>query len=336
MSAENNQAEDPLKGMNEGQDLIRLFTSQIKELKQLAELGSIETPQCKKRTDDIKTTALEVLQKIEEQKKSILKKIGSGVLLPAAKGIVDEMSRLTDDLRALLEKNLKELEPASEVDWREQAMLWAQLYAKWHDHKAIEEDIVQFIAVRISQMISKDLQVIDEYQSRSLEETRTAGNELDTLRVRLRRAIEVPMQAMDRLKEPPSDICIEKIGEWVSAIQEEREKLFDSVLQRIEKVTSLAKPFASVEIVADPILEIAMNHEIIALQHEFNDILGHLRNREDLDKNERRCLVSHLESLIDHAQELLIEPSSLQCKGILQDFIEDVYAALDSLRDNNP
>lgn len=332
MSAENNRAEDPQEE-KEDHELIHLFTSQIKELKKLRERGHAETPQGKQRTNEIKTTALQVLQKIEKQKKSILKKIGPGVLLPAAKGIVDEMSRLTDELRGLLEKNLKELEPTSEVNWRDHATLWAQLYAKWHDHKAIEEDIIQYLAFRISQMISKDLQVIDEYQNRSLEETQTAGDELDNLRERLQSAIEGPMQAMDRLKEPPTDISIEKVGEWISSIQEEREKLFDSVLHRIEKITSIARPFAGAVSVSDPISETAMNHEIIALQQEFNDIFARLDDSTNLDAREQCDLISHLESLIDHAQDLLLQPSSTEIKKVLQDFIDNAYAALDLLNE---
>lgn len=311
--------------------LIYLFTSQMKELKQLSDSGNMTIPQCKKRADEIKMTALQVLQKIEEQKEDILKKMGRGVLLPAAKGIVDEMSKLTDELRYALEKNLKELELTSEVNWREQATLWAQLYAKWHDHQAIEEDIIQYIAHRISQMIAKDLQIIDDYQNRSLETIQTTGMEFDDLKKRLQSAINAPMQAMYRLKDPPTDISLEKIGEWVSTIQEQREELFDSVLQRIEKITAIARPLTALEIAADPISHAEMRHEVISLQKEFNDILIRLEHPENLDKAERCSLLSYLASLIEHAEELFSETStSHEFKMILRDFIQKAYEKLDS------
>jgi hypothetical protein len=316
----------------EDQDLIHLFTSQIQRLTNLTDSDYLKTPQGKKRADEIKATALQVLQKIEEQKEDILKKLGRGLSLPAAKGIVDQMSQLTDELRRKLEDCLKELDHFSEVNWREQATLWAQLYAKWHDQKAIEEDIIHYIAIRVSQMISKDLQVIDEYQNNSLEGIETIGTELYTLKDRLQSAIEAPMKAMYKLREPPSDISIEKVGEWISAIQDERERLFDSVLQRIEKVTATAKPFTSPKVVSDPVSEAEMNHEMISLQKEFKDILVRITHHTDLDKNERHGLISHLTCLIEHAQGLCLDViTPPEHKVALQDFVQKAQATLDSL-----
>lgn len=329
MNIKNNKDKDPAK---EDLELIHLFTSQMQKLTKLTDSDQLKTPQGKRRAEEIKTTALQVLQKIEEQKEDILKKLGRGVLLPAAKGIVDQMSEVTEELRGILDKSLRELEPFSDINWREQATLWAQLYAKWHDHKAIEDNIIQYIALRVSQMIAKDLQVIDEYQNNSLEGTQTIGTELDTLKERLQSAIEAPMQAMNKLREPPTDISLEKVGEWISAIQEERERLFDSVLQRIERVTATAKPFIPPSVALDPTSEEEMNHEMIALQKEFNDILVRITHSTDLDKNERQGLISHLMSLIEHAEDLCLDVTTpAKQKIALKDFVQNAQATLDSL-----
>lgn len=305
-------------------ELIQIFTAQLKKIVE----ADKSSKQYRTRAGEIKNMAHDILHQFEKQKERILRKLGSGVLLPGAKEIVDDLSRFTDELKENLERNLKESELAGEVNWRDHAKLWAQLYAKWHDQKALEEEIIQFLSQRSSEMIAKDIQVIDEYQNRTLEDLNVEEQQLDTLKERMKKVIEDPLKAMHKLKDSPCDMSLEKIGEWISRIQEQREEHFDSLLMRIEGVVGEVQQFS--DFIADPALEAELQYNIASLEMEYKD-LESLLSSGNLEKKEKVEIKAHLDSLLMDGRELLDQLCSSKLRNSLEQIIQKIASAISLL-----
>lgn len=311
------ESDQQMKQKTLGSHLIARLTSQIHSIKTSAYPNQ-------ERSEEIKKTALQVLRDVEMQKEKILGE-ADGSVLSIAKEMTEELFNQTKELKRSLDECLEDPNTSS-VDWIEEAKLWVQIYSKWHDNDALGEELIKHISKRTSQQISKDLQVIDEYQNQSIAGLKLKGEELDTLRERLKSAIDEPLKMMDQLKETPGNLSMEKIGEWVALVQEKRESCFNAVLHKIENVVKEAEPF--IEEVRDPAYLIEVGNEIAAIKQELADIQLHFNQPGVLDEVKKYQLQMHLESLLEDAERIPFQllPSSL--KNSLKSLIADILASL--------
>jgi len=265
---------------------IHHFTIQINALKQLAQ-SSEEAPI--KRSKQIESMAVDILKQIQKHKEEILNQMRSGVVHPASRKVVEQLSHFTEELK---------------------------------------KEILNSLTMRSTEMIEKDLQMIDDYQSWSLDTLDVEDEEMESLRDRLKKVTEEHLKALNKLKDLPSDMSLDTIGEWILHIQREREKNVDTLLHRIESVVREVKPF-SIEVL-DPIFDAEMRSEVEALRKELNDIIT--RIAATVDEKDKEMILAHLESLNEHAILLLEEPCSAVLRSSLHVFLDDVQSTIEKLR----
>jgi hypothetical protein len=253
------------------------------------------------RLKNIKVIATDILNQFNEQKKLILQRFDNWIM-PIAQDVLDKLLQDAQQLKDKLEDKLDHLDQTTPDEWNEQAKHWAQLYTKWHDRNALIEKILQVVADRTQQLIDKDIQVIQDYQTQSLAHLSQESEAFKNVEERLSHAIEEPLkQLMSLRNEPKEHTSIQQASDWVAKLQERRESCFDQLLMKIDHVI---KDVVHLDERKDWTSYLEIEGEIIFMErelHHINTDLSHLRTEEECEK---QFILARLEGLLDHIADL--------------------------------
>jgi hypothetical protein len=291
----------PEEKLDHSPEPIKRLYAQIRKMPELTERARVIDRVLVDRLQDLKATASTIIRQLQEQKKVILQRFDHWIM-PIAQDVLDRLLQDANQLKEKLEDKLDHLDQTTSDDWEEQAKRWTQLYAKWHDRNALVEKILEVVADRTRQLIDKDIQVIQDYQTQSLAHIPQESETFKNLEERLAHATEEPLkQLMSMRNKPKEHTSVQQASEWIANLQQRRESYFNQLLMKIDHIM---KDVVHVDEKKDWASFLEIEGEIIFMErelHHINTDLSHLRRE---DENERQFLFARLECLLDHAQEL--------------------------------
>lgn len=294
--------EEEVKSTSESaRPAIERFYSQIHSFPKLIGKADVIDKTLLRHFQEIRHSAVEVIDQLQLEKQTILKKFDSW-LMPLAKEVLDDLLKDADALKTDLDESLEKLDSSIHKDWIEYAKKWAQLYAKWHDRKGITRKVIKLAEARTAHLIEKDIKIIKEYQEQRLSHVPKESDEFFNLERRLIKATADPLRNLVALKKPPSTkegLSIKQASDWIANFHKKRESFFDMVLVKID---AAAKDLvASTAIDQDLFNE--LQGEIKFIEHEIDQINPIIPHLQRIDKDELKFLNERVSCLIDHLED---------------------------------
>jgi hypothetical protein len=279
---------------------IKHLYAQIQKMPELADRAWAIDQVLLNRLKELKGTAATVVNQFSEQKKVILQRFDNWIM-PIAKDVLDNLLQDAKQLKNKLEDKLDHLDLTTPAEWDAQAKDWVELYAQWNDQNALIEKILEEVADRTEQLINKDIQVIQDYQTQSLAHLPLESETFRNVEKRLAHAIEEPLKQLMSLKNKPKEhTSLQQASEWVAKLQERRESYFDQLLMKIDHVI---KDVVHLDERKDWTSFLEIEGEIIFMErelHHINSQLSHLH----LEEVEKQFIMARLEGLLEHIDEL--------------------------------
>jgi hypothetical protein len=246
---------------------------------------------------EIQHHAYQIISQSEEQHEEFLKDFDIW-LLPIAKEILNEIRQDTEHLQMHLIEGLKNEQTIAKMDWIEHAKLWAGLYAKWQDKQALIQKVLFLASERASQLVDKDIQLVQDYQEQVLAQSAKQIQDVQRLEERLSQVTEETLQKFHHLKKRPDKLSITQVSDWLASLYTKRATYFDHLLWKID---SFAKDVIHVEDVHDPTHFLEMEGEIKFMEYEMSDIMASLPHLKD--ENEKMFVQVRLKGILEHLQQ---------------------------------
>lgn len=326
---ESPQAEEIPEDAHQAADPIKRLYTQIQQMPELAGQARVVDQVLLNHFQDLKGHARAVIHQFNEQKSDILKRFDNW-LVPIAKEVLDELLQDAEQLKRNLNQKLEHLPQIEEKDWLEHAKRWNHLYTKWHDRKALADKVLALVADRTKQLIDKDIQVIQDYQTQSLAQVPEKSEAFEDLKERLTQATENPLKQLVALRQQtPQPASLLQASEWVARLQAQRETYFDQLLMKIDHVVKETVQIEEEE--ADFISFTEDEGEIVFMEREIHHIKSMVDNLKPNQASEMQFMLARLEELLDHIEQLettslpktlqkrlskIKETSSLLCKQL--------------------
>ena len=212
------------------------FYAQIRAVPNLFEKAKLIDTALEDQFAHLKFQAGSMVAQFNAQKAEILQKFDPA-LMPLAREILDSLLKDAEDLHEDLKQGLSGAADQDNLDWINHAKNWAKLYSKWHDREELVDTILKKVAERTEALISKDIQIIEDYQKHSLSKLDVEADEFIDLKNRLSRAVAEPMKQFMALKEASKEpASLKQASEWISSFQKVREKCFNQVLIKVDNL----------------------------------------------------------------------------------------------------
>lgn len=283
-------------------DPIKRLYVQIQKMPELMGRARVVDQVLLNHFQDLKGHAREVIHQFNEQKTDILKRFDNW-LVPIAKEALDELLQDAEQLKRNLNQKLEHLPQLEEKDWIEHAKRWNHLYTKWHDRKALADRVLALVADRTKQLIDKDIQVIQDYQSQSLAQVPEQSEVFEDLKERLEQATEKPLKQLVALRQQtPKPDSLPQASEWVAKVQAQRETYFDQLLMKIDHVVKETVQIEEEE--SDFISFTEDEGELVFMERELHQIKLMVANLKPHQASETQFMLARLEELLDHAEQL--------------------------------
>ena len=284
-------------------DSIKRLKAQIRKMSELTREAQVVDQVLLHSLQDLKSIALTIIDQFQKQKKIILQRFDQRIM-PIAQDVLEGLLLDANRLKIQLEEKLENIIEITEEEWVEEATHWDQLYSKWNDKTNLTQRILEVVADQTARLINKDLQVIQDYQSQSL--SYLPEDEFKDLECRLSQAIEEPLKQLKSLPAQAKEhTSIQQASEWIANLQEHRENYFDQLLMKIDHVMNdVVKNPPHFEEIEDLALWGEVEGEIIFMERELLSIHEELVEVYFLEKEEKQFLLSRLEGLLDHAEDI--------------------------------
>lgn len=279
---------------------IEHFYSQIKSVPRLTEKVIAINQALLSHFQDIRLNAETIVHRLKEQKEELLKHY-EGWLLPAAKEVLEELSKDTENLNLNLDDALRNFDAKGENDWIDHAKQWVQIYAKWQDHKSIDQKILKVASDKNQALIDRDIKVIHDYTNQTLSHLSEKSEEFKSLEHRLKVATEESLRELAELKKRPVDQTPKQISDWIENLHRKRETYFDGVLMRID---SIVKDTVQTEEKYDTESFPELEGEILFMERELHHINEIIPKMNLKDEKEVNYIEIRLEGLKEHMENL--------------------------------
>lgn len=299
--------EDELKASEQEQTLnlsssspIEHFFRQMTSASHLVQRARAINQQLDNQSHSIQVQASSMMQYFDNQKEEILKKFDSW-LLPVAQEVLDELSCHTERLKLDLDQKLESFHQVHDHEWVEHAKSWVHLYAKWHDRKALIQQVLHLAAERANHLIDKDVQMIEDYQKQSLAQWTEETEEFHSLESRLTTAIENPLKSLLALKVHPDNLSAMQASEWAAHVHQERQTYFNQLLSKIDNVVRESGQFEE----TPPSLDFSeQESDLVFMETELRHLNNVIRYIDRRDSKGIQFIWDHLKHLEDHLKEL--------------------------------
>ncbi|WP_068467744.1 hypothetical protein [Candidatus Protochlamydia phocaeensis] len=280
--------------------ILENFQAQIQSLPKLIQEVAISDQALSQRFQELRIGAYALITQLDQQRPLILEKF-DGLLFPLAKEILDDLFREAERLRDDLEKGLESLQKLSSMDWVAHINDWRHICIKWEDQKRLTEDVLKLLSERTSQLIDKDIQVVQDYQNQSIAHLSIETQEFKKLETRLAQATEEPLKYLRELKtqvKHPSSL--KQASDWIANLHKQRESYFDQLLMKID---SIVKEVVIPDEGHDLELLKEVDNELDFVEKELNSIYHLLPQLDREDEKNILFTMARLEGLYDHVND---------------------------------
>lgn len=282
---------------------IQEFHSQIREMPKFMEQACAIDQALFNRYHDLKASALAIINHLNGLKPGVLKRFDER-LKPIAEEVLDALLRDAERLRSKLELQLETMSQATSIEWIDYASRWMQLCSKWHDRKALADKVLEFIAKQTTQLIDKDIRVIQDYQTQSLAHLSKESDEFKNVEERMSKAIDEPLRQLLELRNQSlQQTSLKQASELVANLQEQRESYFDQLLMKIDNVVKDVV-YLDEEDEDEWVSFSEFEGEIVFIEREFHHINEMLPNLHTSSKSDIHFIETRLEDLLDHAEQI--------------------------------
>lgn len=288
------------KIFNSSQPIKSLY-AQIRKMPELTTQARAVDQVLIQHQQELKKTASTVVDQFNEQKKLILQRFDNWIM-PIAKEVLDNLLSDVKQLKFNLDDKLESLDQTTPEEWKDQAKHWVQFYMQWHDRNGLIEKILEVVAERTRHLIDKDIQVIQDYQTQSLEQLPKESAAFKNIEERLSKATEEPLKRLISLRNRPQEhTSLQQASEWIARLQERREIYFDQLLMKIDHVM---KDVVHIDDKRDLASFLEVEGEILFMEREFHHINEDLSHLSLGEESEKQFILARLEGLLDHVDEL--------------------------------
>lgn len=289
-------------------DSIRHLYSKINEMPEIMESADLVDHLLASKFNELITHSQAVIEEFQQQKSAILEQFDHR-LVPVAREVLDSLLQDADQLASKLNRPPGEhRDQFPPLDWIDYAKRWTQLYAQWNDGKALAQKVLELVAARTEQLIDKDIQVIHDYQKQSLEHLSKGSETFKNLEKRLAKATDEPLKQLSALRnQHEQHMTLTQASEWISRLQEQRERYFDQLLMKIDHVVKEVVQMEDVEEEAEDFSVFSEDEgEIVFMEREIRHIQALLPNMQASEESDIIFMEARLEGLLDHAEQVNI------------------------------
>ncbi|CUI16956.1 hypothetical protein PNK_1341 [Candidatus Protochlamydia naegleriophila] len=266
----------------------------------------------------LKDSANEVIVQFNEQKENILAQFDS-LLMPLAKEVLEELIRDAERLKSDLDNTLLSMQKMVDMDWKGHALSWIELHSKWHDRHELNQRILKLVSDRTSQLIDKDIRVIQDYQTQSLSRMSQKDDVFKSVEKRLAKATEEPLKHLVELKRGVEETAsMKQASEWIAQLHRQRESCFDQVLMKIDLIV---KDLVLTEEEFDVDLFKDLEEEMFFVEQELKHIHDLLPKLHKNDEKEFFFTEARLEGLRDHLEQF----DNLSLPRIVRERLEGIF-----------
>jgi hypothetical protein len=311
---------------------IKHLYFQIRKMPELTKQARVIDQVLLNRLQDLQGTASAIIDQFQAQKEIILQHFDNWIM-PIAQDVLDGLLQDAQHLKHKLDDKLEHLDQTTQEEWDAEAKHWAQLYSNWNDRKGLITQILKAVADRMTHLIDKDIQIINDYQTHSLLQVPQEAKSFKNVEERLAHAIEEPLKQLmglrSQAKEPKS---IQQASEWIAKLQEKRESYFDQLLMRIDHVM---KDVVNLEETKDWSAFVEVEDETLFMERELHHINTDLTHLHLIAECDRQFLLTRLEGLLEHVEDLdkCALPNPLQVR--MQTLKSRISSAISPLKGQN-
>lgn len=223
------------------------------------------------------------------------------------------------------------------TQWIDRAKPWADFFSHhFKDRAAVIQAVINYTIRSASEMISRDMQIISDYQEHKLLEVADTDSE----REQFKQAIEVELtDLITKLTTLQNDIpkqlealSLKQLEDWKKRIAGQREEYYNLSLQAIDKAISSIAP------VALPSSALAATQElhdhvvknltrIVILEETIVPLLQEIEHNQPLDQDLRQELAARLAPLENDVnllhQELDLTPELAERLLLVQVMLDE-------------
>ncbi len=266
----------------------------------------------------LKNSANEVIAQFHEQKEDILAQFDS-LLMPLAKEVLEALILDAEQLKMDLDNTLLSMQKMVDMDWEEHALSWVELYSKLNDRQELNQRILKLVSDRTSQLIDKDIRVIQDYQNQSLSRMSQEDDVFKNVENRLAKATEEPLKHLVELKRGIEETSsMKQASEWIAHLHRQRESCFDQVLMKIDLIV---KDVVLIEEEFDIDLFKDLEEEMFFVEQELKHIHSLLPKLHKNDEKEFFFTEARLEGLKDHLEQF----DNLSLPRIVRERLEGIF-----------
>jgi hypothetical protein len=296
------------------------------QLRLIAEKKS--TPQFLDQVVIIRKKAEEVMLDLEKEKDQILGQFDRW-LISTAKEVIEKIYNEAKRLKEVLNQSDRQIE---ELDWQNYTKEWAFVISKWVDRKKLVDNVLNLLSERSSQLIDKDIRLIQDYQNQSIAHLPEGSEDLANMQERLIHVIEEPMKQLFALKNQClQHSSLRQASEWIIKFHQQRENYFDQLLMKID---TAVKEIVQIDDQLEekyPAFFSEDEGEVAFMENEVDNLKPLIEELESHQKNEVTFIKTRLNEILEHANQLKIQRMPKNLKERIEELKQSAHQLLSSL-----